>query len=126
MIKVQLNSLLNGIQVFQEISNTALPVRAAYNVARLIREIEKENQLFDESRRKILDKYGEKDENGELKIEENGNIHILPDKIADCNRELNDLLTTEIEINAEKIKIDDIEDVKLTPAQLTLVDAFFE
>jgi len=126
MIQVTLNDILNNVQIFREISMKALPIKTAFRVARLIRELDKESATFDESRRIIIEKYAERDENGEMKQTEEGNIILQQDKITECNNELNDLLNTEIEINADKLNLDDMGDIELTPAQVYNIEAFVE
>lgn len=126
MIQVTLNDILNNIQIFREISMKTLPIKTAFRVARLIRELDKESATFDESRRIIIEKYAERDENGEMKQTEEGNIILQQDKIAECNNELNDLLNTEIEINADKLNLDEMGDLELTPAQVYNIEAFVE
>lgn len=126
MIQVTLNDILNNVQIFREISTMTLPIKTAFRVARLIRELDKESATFDESRRIIIEKYAERDENGEMKQTEEGNIILQQDRIMECNNELNDLLNTEIEINADKLNLDEMGDIELTPAQVYNIEAFVE
>jgi len=126
MIQITLNDILNNAEIFRELSTKSLPVKTAFKVARLIRELDKENITFDESRRQIIEKYAERDENGIIKQTPEGNIQLQPDKIEECNNELVELLNTTIEINVDKISIDALEDIKITPAQMINLEAFIE
>lgn len=126
MITIHLNDILNSIPIFRDISNQALPIKAAYQIARLIRELDKESSTFDESRLRIIDKYAEHEENGEYKQTPEGNVLIQPDQIEACNQEMSELLNTEIEINADPININMIESIELTPAQMLSLEPFFE
>lgn len=126
MINVTLNDILNSAETIREISNKSVPVKTAFRIARLIRELDKENATFDESRRKIVEKYAERDEAGGMKQTEDGNVILQQDKIAECNGEMIDLLNTTIEINAEKLHIEDLGDIELTPTQMLGLEAFIE
>jgi hypothetical protein len=126
MIQVTLNDILNNAEIFRELSTKSLPVKTAFKVARLIRELDKENTTFDESRRQIIEKYAERDENGIIKQTAEGNIQLQQDKIEECNNELVELLNTTIEINVDKISIDALGDIKITPAQMINLEAFIE
>lgn len=126
MIQVTLNDILNNAEIFRELSTKVLPVKTAFKVARLIRELDKENITFDESRRKIIEKYAERDDNGVIKQTPEGNIQLQQDKIEECNNELVELLNTTIEINVDKINIDALSDIELTPAQMINLEAFIE
>lgn len=126
MIQVTLNDILNNSEIFRELSSQALPVKTAFKVARLIRELDKENTTFDESRRQIIEKYADRNEDGTIKQTAEGNIQLQPNKIEECNKELIELLNTTIEINADKININALGDIKLTPAQMINLEAFIE
>lgn len=126
MITIHLNDILNSIPIFRTLSNQALPIKVAYQVARLIRELDAESTTFDESRRQIIEKYAEREDTGEYKQTDEGNIIIQPDKMEDCNREMTELLETTIEINAEPLNINEFVNVELTPAQMLSLEPFFE
>lgn len=126
MIQVSLNDILNSIPVFREVSTKTLPVKTAFRVARLIRELDKENTTFDESRKQIIEKFAERDENNNMKQTDEGNIIIQQDKIDLCNIEMTDLLNMKVEINADKLNIDDFGDIEITPIQMLAMDHFIE
>lgn len=117
MITMTLNDIFNAVPALREISSKEFPGSVTFKIARLIRELDKEIQLFDEERSKIANKYGEKDENGNLVIQEGGNIKILDNKIQDCNEELQALFNTQVEINANKLPVDIFDSIEMTPTQ---------
>ena len=126
MITMTLNDIFNAVPALREISTKEFPGSVTFKIARLIRELDKEIQLFDEERSKIANKYGEKDVNGNLVIQEGGNIKILDNKIQDCNEELQALFNTQVEINANKLPVDIFDSIEMTPTQAmnleTIVD----
>ena len=124
MIEITINDLINSGDIFRDLAQQPIKMRVAYNIARIIREIENEMKLFEETRRKLFDKYGEKDENGELLINADGNITITPENISLYNNEIQDVLNTSITLNAEKLNIEDLENIELTPNQVYLINAF--
>ena len=125
MIRVTLNDILNNIEIFKTISEKILPIKTAYKIARLLRELNHESTLFDESRHKIIEKYAERTETGEIKMDDN-NVSIQPNLIQQCNQELIDLLNTVLEINANKISLNDLEDIELSPSQILSLEPFIE
>jgi len=74
----------------------------------------------------LIDKYGEKDETGELKVDENGNCRVPPESINDFNAEMTELLNSEIEINANKLNINDLEEMEFTPSEMIALEPFVE
>mgnify|MGYP006989001954 CR=1 FL=1 len=125
MIKVTLNDILNNNETFRGIYEKPMSARTAFKVARLIRELEKENNTFDKSRIDIIMKYAERDEEGNV-IEGNGQVQIAPEYLDDFHNELNDLLNTEITVNAEKLSVEDFDNMQLTPKQILDLEKFIE
>ena len=123
MIKVTINEILNVIPILQELINKPFKGNITFKIARLIRELEKENFLFEESRLKLANKYGMKNQKGELNISE-GVIKLQEDKIEECNEELINLLLTEVEINAEPLPIEVFNDIEISPAQAVILEKF--
>lgn len=126
MIKMTLNELMNAAPALRELSEKSFTGATTFKIARLIREVDKEIKTFEEERMKIVNKYGEKDENGELATQEDGTVKIIEDKINECNQELVDLLNAEVEINAEKLKEEVFEKIELTPALVIAIEGLVE
>ena len=121
MIKVTLNTIVNSNEIFQKLATTEMRARAAFRTAKLTAVIAKELELFNTQREAILRKYGEKDSNDELIVQENGTVNIEKEHINDFNQELFELLNSEVELNAEPLTVDDIEVAELTPVQVQML-----
>jgi hypothetical protein len=124
MINVTLKNIVESADIMRELSQKSLKGRVAFRVARLLRELEKEFTLFNEKRVDLIKEYGEKDENGELKTDDKGNVNLAQDKLNEFYKRMEDLLATEVEINAEKIDINDLGDVDFTPSQIINIEPF--
>jgi len=89
---------------------------------RLNKVVSEEVKLYEEAKQELFKKYGE---------EKEGLIEIPSDKIADFNKELQDLLTAEKEINVSELwgadlKIEHLENIETDeyyPALFTLIDS---
>ena len=126
MIKITLEQLINSSDALRNLSQKQLKARSAYTVAKLIKAADTEMTNFNDVRVDLVKKYAEKDENGELILDENQNIKVPPENIEKFNIELQELLKTTIEINANKISIDDLEDIQFTPTEMAQLDEFIE
>ena len=126
MIKVNLNDILNASETFNAIMQQSFKGSLAFKIARLARELSKEMETFNAERQKLLQKYCIKDENGELKTNDNGTVQVEPDKINEFNEEFSSLLETEVEINAEKLSMDSLDSFDITPQQMISIEKFFE
>lgn len=126
MISITLEQLINSSDGLKALSQKPLKARCAYTVGKLLKAADVEISNFNETRMELIKKYGEKDENGELKQDEQGNVHIGTEFVNHFNDELNELLNTTIDINSNKIKIEDLESVNFTPAEMTQLEDFIE
>ena len=125
MIKLTISEILNAAPVLTKLTNQTFSGAATFKIARLLKALDKEITIFEETRTKMVQDYCEKDENGAL-IEKDGNIHVMPDKIETFNNEINALLKSEVEINSEKLSIDYFENIELTPMEASLIEVVVE
>ena len=126
MIKVSLETLVNSTEGLQGLSRKPLKARTAYAVAKLLKAADAEMNTFNETRMTLIRKYGVKDENGELEEDENKNVRVMPEYIEAFTKELNELLNTEVEFNANKIKLEDLGDIDFTPNEMVQLEEFIE
>lgn len=124
MITVKIEELLNSVDTLQKLSQKDFKAKLAWQVARLLKSAEAEIQSFNDTRMSLIRKYGEKDENDELITDEKGNCKIVPEHITDFSNELNELVKSEVEINANKINIDQLEDLDFTPSEMAMLEPF--
>lgn len=117
MITMKITDILNVVPTLQEMANKSFPGATSFKIARLMRELDKEIQLFDKQRTEIAQEYGEKDASGQLVLTEEGNVKIIESKIEECNEKLSSIFNTEIEINADKLSYSTIEGANFTPSQ---------
>ena len=126
MIQVKIADLLNSTETLQKLSQKDFKAKLAWTIARVLKAAEGEIQSFNDTRMNLIKKYGEKDENGELITDENGNCKINPEEIDIFSKELNELIDSEVEINANKIKMDLLENIDFTPSDMALLEPFVE
>lgn len=124
MINTKLRNIVECADIMRELSTKSLKGRVAFRVARLLRELEKEFTLFNEKRMDLIKEYAQKDENGEMKSDENGNVTLDQDRLSEFYQSLDDLLNADVEINAEKIDAEDLGDVEFTPTQIINLEPF--
>jgi len=72
----------------------------------------------------IINRYADKDEEGNLLQTENGSIHIAEDQLPECNGELRDMLSTAIELNIEPIKEEWLANAELTLEEAIALEPF--
>ena len=126
MITIKISDLLNSTDTLQKLAQKDFKAKLAWSIARLLKEAEKEIQQFNETRMTLIKKYGEKDDTGELVTDEKGNCKIENDCLEEFSNQLNELIETEVEINANKIRMELLEEVDFTPADMAALEPFVE
>lgn len=127
-IKLSNEKLLNTTGALQYLNNTKLPVKLAYAIRKNIQKINNEIKFYEEERQKLINLYGEKDKEGNLKVDKNNNIPIKKEFLEEWNREISELLSIENEIDIHMIKLDVLlnSNCELSPAELNFIDFMIE
>lgn len=75
-------------KVFEKIQTLDLDINIVYEIYNLQSIINSDLDFYFKKLNEIIEKYGEKDEKGNILYDKNNNIKINKDKISDCNQEL--------------------------------------
>lgn len=126
MIEVSVREILNSAEIMQKLSKRQFKGKVAFQIARILRYIDEELKSFNEARSNLIEVYGERDESDNLVMDEKNNYKIQKDKITELNQEIEELLNTSIQINADAINMKDIENEDFTPADILLLEPFIE
>ena len=126
MIKTTIEEILKSADVLNDLVARQLKAKTAYHVARLAREVNREAQLFEEERTKLVEKYAEKDENNKLKIGENGNISVAKENLENYVKEITELTKSEIELNVEPLELSDLGEEDFTAQQMENLMTFIK
>lgn len=125
MAKLTNKEILDKVNMLGDISNRKLPVKVSYALAKNISKIESELKHYNNERVKIVDKYCERDEENNLKIE-NGNYVIKEDEIENWNKDMKDLQDIEIEFDVHKFNIELLNGYDMTASEMMCIDFMIE
>lgn len=124
-MKLSNERLVNSVGVLSKLTNLELPIKLSYAFSKNITKIDAELKAYNVEKRKLLNKYGEKDNEGNLKQNEKGEVNILD--IENFNKEIAELLQCESEIDIHLIDLESINtDIKITPGELMIIDYMFK
>lgn len=113
-MKVKITDVVGFINIYPLIKDTKLKFGTLYKLSKYIDTCVKEREFYVENLNKIFDKYGERDENGALKLtDDKSGIIIKEDQRDECNKELEDLMAIEVDVPAEPLKIEELENLEL-------------
>lgn len=98
--------LYNAITLLKE---KKLPIKVSFVLTRNMKKMHDIVEDIDKSRIKILEKYGNKDENGKLIVDEKDQIVIPKENIDDYQKDMEEIMSYEPYFILETIPMDDIE-----------------
>lgn len=126
MITVTLRDIVDSQEVMRALSNKSLRGRVAFKVARLLKKLEAELTTFNDTRMKLIENYAKKDENGNYVTNDKNEYQFDQDNANKFVEEINKLLLEELDIDANPILVDEIEDLDFTPAEMAILEPFME
>ena len=126
-MKLTNRKIVNDANLLGNLTHKQLPIKVSYAIAKNISKIEKELEIYNKERQNLIDKYCLKDEEGNL-IDENNQFKIADGNLEAWNKDMNELLDIEIDINIHKFSKDDLfnSNCNITPAELMLIDYMIE
>lgn len=118
MISLKVKDFINNLDIYRELLNKEMKGRAAFSLAKIINEIEKEQQAFQDTRSKLILEYGEEKEDGSFKIK--------TEYIKDFNQKMDLLLESTVNIDSDLIQLEDLENFNFTPIQMAVLSFFIK
>jgi hypothetical protein len=107
-MKLHLNQISSAIGALEKCSTKVFPIKVSYAMARNFKVLAREAQLVEEERRKLCEKYADKDQDGNPAIDD-GSYRMSSENRKQFAEEYADLLGTEIEADIIKISLGEIE-----------------
>lgn len=127
-MKLTNRKIVNDANFLGALTNKQLPIKISYAIAKNISKIEKDLELYNKEKQKLVGKYCIKDEKGNNKIDENNQLKIADENLDDWNKSINELLDIEIDIDIHKFSINDLlnSNCEMTPSELMLIEYMIE
>lgn len=125
-MKIKSGIIANGLQIIVDFAEKPMPVSLAAKFLRLVNDLTKENEIIEKQRRLIIEKYADKDESGQLIID-NGNVSFKENNnMQAAQNELDELANLEVEIVDRNITEDELvkANLELTLTQLATLQNF--
>lgn len=114
--------MMNSVDVLKKISQLDLPLKLSYKLAKNIMSIDAELTIINAHKQKLIDKYGEKDTEGNLITDERGQIRILD--IDGWTMEYSELENLEVDVSINLISEEELlncNNINLTPSEIIAI-----
>lgn len=122
---MKLSSIENLYITIKSFQEKEMSIRLSYKFSKIFDSIESDYQFFFSQLRKILDKYAEKDENGEF-VQKDDHIPFRKETFDLAEKALNDLYETEITLPKITFTLDELEELNIKPFELKALLPFIE
>ena len=112
-----LRNIVKAAPVLQKLTRHEFSVAQLYRATKLINAVNAELAIYNDGRRELIERHCEKD--GEkLKYKDGTGV--------DFNRELQELLDVEVELNVKPLVLTERDNIRLTLADMDALDGFIE
>ena len=119
-MKVKNIQLVNSIGVLNKLLTCELNIKTQFNLDKNVKEIDKILESYNASRKKLIEKYCDKDEENKPLII--NNQYTFKENLDEFNKEFNELNSIENDIKIIKFSIDELEGVKVNSTELASIN----
>lgn len=114
--------------VYDKIKSNKMSIKTLYKLNKIFEACEKEFEFYQKEFNKILEEYGKKDENGQFVYTDDGaqSIKIKEGLESECQQKFNDLLNLDIEDIGIKLKLEDLDNIKMSFEEMRPLLYFIE
>ena len=112
MIKLKLGDIFQGTKILISLTDKELAIKAGYKLNKIVESCLIELPKIEKCHTDLVLKYS------------GGTDKVLPENTEVFLTELNDFLQSEVEIMGEKLSVEEIEDCKIKPVELKIIESF--
>lgn len=117
-------TLMSAAKVFSQVAQMKISSKLAYKIMKLCKSVATEEEFYNNKRNEIINEYAVKDENGQIVVSDDGMIKIMQDKIPVAEKALRELNEIEVDVPDIKFMLDELDELKLSVADMFALDAF--
>lgn len=126
-MKLTMTEGLQFVELYNKIKNMSLPIKVAFTLNKIYKEMENDINFYNEKLGEIIQKYGQKDEDGNPVFSSDGTmIEIIPELREECMEKQKEINSLEIEVSEYSININDLEKIDLTVSELSVLMPFIK
>lgn len=114
--------IIDTVNSIGGITARPLPVKVSYAISKNLKKLQKEAELYDEERAKLLKRCGVKKEDGTLNVQEDGTVNIMPECKEEWTKGLNELLNIEVEIDIHEFSIEELSNFNMSVQEMNMID----
>lgn len=118
-------TIIGATNIFNQVAQTKISSKLAYKIMKFCKSVATEEEFYNNKRSEIINEYALRDESGQIVVSDDGMIKIIPDMIPEADRAMRELNEIDVDV-AIKFTLAELEELKLSVADMFVLDAFIE
>lgn len=123
---MQLGKLVQAERVIQSLSHEKMGVGLSYKLMKLLKSMNDDKEFYYNEVDRIIDKYALRNESGEIIKNQDGNVPFDMTRKEELEEDSLQLNQTEVEIPNIKLRLEELQDLKLSVNDMIVLDDFIE
>lgn len=119
-------TLINAADILNQFANTKVSSKLAYKIMKFCKGVANEEEFYNSKINEIINTYAEKDEDGQVIVNDDGVVRIMQDKIAEANAAMMELNMLEVDMPNVRFTLDELDGFELSATDMFVLDAFIE
>ena len=125
-MKIKIYQVLGVLSIYERVRELKVPAKVAYKFNKLCNALKNDADFYRVELNKIIERYGERDENGSLIPLEYGGVKIKSEDMSTAQKEINNLDTLEVDAPDIKFTIDELDGLQLSIEDFNRILPFIE
>ncbi len=118
------HEMLLDVANLDYLTKRRLPIRVSYAIAKNISNMKKELETYEEERQKLINKYGKKDDKGNIITDKKGQVEFKNKE--KWTKDIEELLSIEVDIDIHKFNIKELEGYDMSVGELMAIEYMIE
>ena len=121
---MKLKNLIQARNVLFQHKNDKVPSALAYKLMKFVKTSDSDEVFYNEKIQSVLEECALRDENGKMKVLENGNIVLQPAKADEFHKQLEEIQNLEVEKPNFEFTINELEPLSFSMTEIESLDEF--
>ena len=126
-MQIKMQDILGYTAFYEAVKEQKMPVKTAYKLAKIAKEVENELSFYQEKLRKIILDYSLLDEEGNPIMTEDGQgVKIREGSEQECNAAMEELQAIEVTIGKYNLTLEELDSLEISLTEMGYIMPFIE
>lgn len=113
-MKIKMYQVFSILNIYKRVKELKVPAKVAYKFNKLCIGLDNESKFYDDELAKIIQIYGEKNEDGSVKKTEVGGVQIKEGQVEAAQKEIDNLWNLEVDAPDIYFIVDELDGLELS------------